>query len=904
MEPDRFLHAERLFHEALALTPSGRERYVQKAAGEDSELASRVHRMIRFAECRSPTAALLDHRPATPTDDGENSKLVGATIGRYRIDDLIGEGGFGAVYKARQEHPVRRLVALKILKCGMDSRQVIARFDAERQALAMMEHPNIARVFDAGQTEPALGSRPYFVMELVSGAPITSYCDEHRIDSKARLELFIAVCQAVQHAHQKGIIHRDLKPSNILVTRANGAAVPKIIDFGIAKALDQQPLTHHTLVTEARQLLGTPRYMSPEQADLDLRNIDTRSDIYSLGVVLYELLTGSTPLDGRALRDASFSGLQQMIRNEVVERPSTRLTRLVDEGRDVARRQNTDLPTLRRRLRGDLDWIVLKALDHDRDRRYNSAAALADDIQRHLNHEPVLAGPPGPTYRIGKFIRRHRVGVVAAALIALAVIGGAIGTTVGMLRARDAADEAIAVNDFMREVLTSVEAEKQGADVRLIEVLGNASAAASQRFAGHPRAEARTRDLLGQVYVHLAMWRESTAELRKALALWQHVAGNDDRRTLTTNLRLATSLINLEESREAERILEGLVPQVDRAFGPEHELSLEARTLLGAAHAQRGRIDQAVSELRQLRQQAAGDDDRSQVRILEILISALRQQRTSAEGVERDAALDEIETLSRELIERSLRYRGAKDVGTIEAQISLAEILAKRGQYSAAADLARSALNASQNRVVDCHKLRLDAMYVLALALNGLGDRQQPAELCVRAIECMRQKVAADHPVLLSAMSDALPYLENAGRWSEGEAMAREVSEQLRKFGSAHATTFHPDLYLAKFVSAQNRFDEAEPVFQSLLSREDAEATRLERAQLHLFYGSHLTLRKQFDEAERQLLRAVELVGDVPVDVVVEFIALYEAWGKPEKAAAYRRVRDEMIGPTSNPEHG
>jgi eukaryotic-like serine/threonine-protein kinase len=366
------------------------------------------------------------------TGSRECSEPAAGHIGRYRLLELIGEGGFGTVWMAEQQEPVRRKVALKIIKLGMDTRQVVARFEAERQALALMDHPNIAHVFDAGATD---AGRPYFVMELVQGPPITEYGDARRLSTRERIELFLPVCQAVQHAHQKGVIHRDLKPSNILVTEQDGRAVPKVIDFGVAKAIEE-PLTDKTLFTRLQQFLGTPAYMSPEQAGLGGLDIDTRSDIYSLGVLLYELLTGQPPLNPRELRNVGYDAILKSIREMEPDKPSTRLSTLRQEMLiTVAGRRREDPQRLPRLVRGDLDWIVLKALEKDRARRYETANGLAADLRRYLDNEPIAARPPSNLYRFQKLAHRNKIGVVAVGAVLAALIVGLITTSWQMLRA-------------------------------------------------------------------------------------------------------------------------------------------------------------------------------------------------------------------------------------------------------------------------------------------------------------------------------------------------------------------------------------------------------------------------------------------------------------------------------------
>ena len=380
----------------------------------------------------------------------EGSHLIegpGTRIGRYELLSLIGEGGMGLVYLAEQKEPVKRRVALKIVKPGMDSKQVIARFEAERQALALLDHPNIAHVFDAGTTE---AGRPYFVMEYVKGMSITRYCDERKLNIEQRLRLFEHVCEGIHHAHQKGIIHRDIKPSNILVSIHGDRAVPKIIDFGIAKAITQ-PLTDKTVVTFQGQLLGTPEYMSPEQVDLAIQDIDTRSDIYSLGVLLYELLTGVLPFERESFASLGFAEVQRTIREQEPASPSTRLTNLGEKAKTIAASRGTQVVALARRLHRELEWIPLKAMRKDRCRRYRSASEMADDIRNYLEGLPLIAGPETAVYRMQKFVHKHAGSVVTVALVAVAIVLGLIVSTAMYLRSENALE---------REAVARVQAEE------------------------------------------------------------------------------------------------------------------------------------------------------------------------------------------------------------------------------------------------------------------------------------------------------------------------------------------------------------------------------------------------------------------------------------------------------------
>jgi WD40 repeat protein/tRNA A-37 threonylcarbamoyl transferase component Bud32 len=481
---------ELLFRLALTKLPAERAAWLDRECGEDKTLQQKIEaQLIAHGSTIAMPAAPAPEVKATIKLDltDADDEAVGQTIGRFKLLEKVGEGGCGVVYVAEQSIPVRRRVALKVIKLGMDTKQVVARFEAERQALAMMDHPNIAKALDAGTTETG---RPYFVMELVRGIRITDYCDQNQLTTKERLELFIKVCQAIQHAHQKGIIHRDIKPSNILVTLHDGVPVPKVIDFGIAKAIEGR-LTDATVYTQLHQFIGTPAYMSPEQAEMSGLDVDTRSDIYSLGVLLYELLTGRTPFDANELMASGIDVMRKTIREKEPVRPSTRFATLQgDDLTTTAKRRSADSAKLVHLLRGDLDWIVMQCLEKDRTRRYETANGLVADIRRHLNNEPIVARPPSTVYRFQKMVRRNKLACAASVAVAAALLLGIFVSTWQAIRATRAKQEAVAAQaseSVQREIAEGNEkaaVEARGNEARLREQAEAAELAARQRAYG------------------------------------------------------------------------------------------------------------------------------------------------------------------------------------------------------------------------------------------------------------------------------------------------------------------------------------------------------------------------------------------------------------------------------------
>ncbi len=537
---------------------------------------------------------------------------IGDRIGRYKLREKIGEGGFGVVYVAEQEEPVRRRVALKVIKMGMDTREVIARFEAERQALALMDHPNIARVLDAGATE---AGRPYFVMELVKGIRITDYCDQQHLTARERLEMFTQVCQAIQHAHQKGIIHRDIKPSNILVASQDGVAVPKVIDFGISKAT-QGRLTDLTIYTELNQFMGTPAYMSPEQAELSSLDIDTRADIYALGVLLYELLTGKTPFDGKELLAAGLDAMRRTIREKEPARPSTRLGTMLEADRTtIARHRQTDSRKLVSLLRGELDWIVMKALEKDRKRRYDTANGFALDIKRFLADEPVSAAAPSATYRFSKFARRNKTGLAVAGAFGLLLVAATIISTWQAVRARraeaqvkkrvievaaerdkkeKARQEAQALSTFLIDVFRSPDPALDGRTITVAETLDRAAHKLQIGLTNQPAEGARLQLALGSTYLALGLARDAIPLLEGVQDYYLTSDGPEHAETLNAMGQLATAYFYGGRPQEALKIREQQVAVSRRVFGPEHPSTLTEMNSLANSYPSAGREQDAL----------------------------------------------------------------------------------------------------------------------------------------------------------------------------------------------------------------------------------------------------------------------------------------------------------------------
>jgi serine/threonine protein kinase/tetratricopeptide (TPR) repeat protein len=833
-----------------------------------------------------------DSEPAEftpPPDPRFIAERPRSPIGPYKLLQQIGEGGMGTVYMAEQQEPVRRKVALKIIKPGMESPHVIARIEAERQALAMMDHQSIARVLDAGTTE---SGRPYFVMELVHGVPITKFCDDNKLTPRERLALFVPVCQAIQHAHQKGIIHRDIKPSNVLVTMYDDKPVPKVIDFGVAKAIEQR-LTEKTLFTQFGTFVGTFEYMSPEQAEMNAFGVDTRSDIYSLGVLFYELLTGTTPLDRKRLCAAALYEVVRLIKEEEPPRPSVRLSSSSNLPK-IASVRKTEPARLSKLVRGDLDWIVMKCLEKDRTRRYETANGLARDVERYLHDEPVEACPPSTVYRLREFVKRSKGQVAAAVLVAAVFLLGSAVSTWQAVRATRAEiearhNEALARNEeqkaqaaaaaeaaqrsraeenerqskavlsfFVDKVLAPVRPEGLwksglGKDLTLRKAVDAAAPGIAVAFADQPLVEAEIRTAMGQTYYLLAEYGLAIDQLERALALRQAKLGLDHPDTLTTMDFLGGALRNAGNLDKGLPLLEQTFTRRKVTLGPYHRDTLGSMTCLGHTYIRVGKLDQGLSlveEAFKLAKDKLGEGDSDTLSNMYSLGCAYQSTGKSAQAV----------PLLEEALARAQANLGPNHGGTLDCTFTLARAYRSAGRLTEVLPLLEQMVRIYKTKDGPLHRNTILYTIELAWAYQAIGRHADAVRLGEEVLEVRKAKLEPDHPDMLDAMHYLAGIYGDAGRAADAVPLFEDVLRRRKnKKAPDQSDTMAAMGGLGLALLRLQKHAEAEPLLRECLAiREKTQPDLWTTFNTQSLLGGALLGQKKYAEAEPLLLAGYE----------------------------------------------
>jgi non-specific serine/threonine protein kinase/serine/threonine-protein kinase len=821
--PEKWEKIKEILGAALEKEPSQRPAFLKEACGADDSLRAEVDSLLSASDT---SQGLSEGALKTIFTD---PSLVSKTLGPYQLLQKLGEGGMGQVWLAEQTSPVRRRVALKFIKAGMYDDSVLRRFQSERQSLAIMDHPAIAKVFDAGATPEG---QPYFVMEFVHGLPLTDYCDQKKLKLRDRLNLFIRACEGVQHAHQKAIIHRDLKPANILVVEVDGQPAPRIIDFGLAKSVTPY-FSGESLNTQLGSLVGTPGYMSPEQADPGVLDVDTRTDVYSLGVILYELLTGFLPFDADRWKKQRLEEVLRQLREEDPPRPSTKVSADRDNSSSRAQARGMAPEQLASQLRGDLDWITMKAVEKDRARRYGTPSELAADLGRYLKNEPVVARPASAAYRLSKYVRRHRLGVAIAAGLVLLLAGFAAVQARQLRRITRERDRANRIAEFMTNMFkVSNPSEARGNTITAREILDKSSNEIQAGLSQDPELKAQMMDFMGKIYWHLGLFEQSKDLLSKALAIRQHVLGSEHPSTLDSMQSLANTLADQGKVTEADKLYQQILETSRRAPGPTNRMTVMAMNSIALDLVTEGKYPEAEKMQRDILEidgRTLGQDNPDTLTVLSNLALTLKY-----EGHFADA-----EKLNRQALEGRRRTLGADHPDTLRSADNLAlNLVEEHGSLREAEELIRATLASQQRILGPTHMDTLESMNTLSMALDAEHKYEEEEPVVRRLLELATNSLGPEHPRTLYAMNNLAAVLDNEKKYAESTELLRRVYEmQLRKRGPEKYATLLAMTNLAGILQDEKQFAEAEKLGR--------EALQIERRKLG--DENPLTLQQMFN---------------------------------------------------------